>query len=103
MNKAIIIGCVVVFLVSIGVSLSHAPAANPYDSYDIDTYNCLHIAQDCYTWHEVNGINTTIMIGIFNETMGHAWFIDTDTNEIIVGGAEGFEYIEVLTWEEFNR
>lgn len=56
--------------------------ANPYDLYNIDTYNCLDIAIDCQRWHEGNGINTTIVIGMFNETHDHTWRIDTDTVRI---------------------
>jgi len=102
MNKAIIIGCVIVFLLSMGVSLSHAPYVNSYDDYHIDTYNCLHIAQDCHTWHEANGINTTVMIGLFNNSMGHAWLIDTDTQENIIGHVPTFEYTAIMTFEEFE-
>lgn len=78
------------------IPIAQAPDANPYDFYNVDTYNCLHIAQDCQRWHEINNINTTIVIGMFNETHGHAWLINADTGEDIIGYTAKWEYTEII-------
>jgi len=78
------------------ISITQAPVANPYDYHNIDTYNCLDIALDCQSWHEFNGINTTVVIGLFNASMGHAWLINTDTGENITGYVPEWDYMEVI-------
>ena len=95
MNKAILVGF---FIILVTLSDVVAPEANPYDFYNINSYNCLHIAEDSQEWHRFNGIKTTIIIGLMNESYGHAWLINTNTREPIVGYSSQFEFIR--TWEK---
>lgn len=78
-----------------------APEANAYDSYDINNYNCLHIALESQDWYSFNGLSTTVYIGCFNDSMCHAW-LESSNGDKIIGYSEQFEFKEVLTLKEFN-
>lgn len=93
----------IIVLIILCIITAQAPEANPYDYYNVDTYNCLDIAQDCQRWHDYNGINTTIAIGLFNDSMGHAWLINTDTGENIVGYTPQWEYRKIINVTEYNN
>jgi len=79
-----------------------APAANPYDNYDIDTYNCLDIALETQSWYSFNGFNTTLFIGCFNDTMCHAW-LEFPNGKKIVGYSDQFDFKDVYTYEDYLR
>ena len=79
-----------------------APAADAYVNYDIDNYNCLHIALESQEWYSFNGINTTVWIGCFNDSMCHAWLESTNGDKII-GYSDQFDFKEVYTYEEHEN
>lgn len=93
-----IIACIL-FLVHYVVS---APPVDAYSNYDLTMYNCLDIALDTQEWYLMNGIETIIYVGCFNDTLCHAWLEDTKGNKII-GFALSYEYESVSTLQEWNQ
>ena len=58
MNSVLYFMCIILgFLVLAQVVVS-APVVNPYDNYNLTTYNCLDIAMETQEWYEFNGIKT---------------------------------------------
>ena len=91
--------CIILgFLVLAQVVVS-APVVNPYDNYNLTTYNCLDIALETQEWYEFNGIETTVFIGCFNDTLCHAWLEAKNGNKII-GYVPGWKYNYTYVWDE---
>lgn len=84
------------------ILVASAPEVEPYDNYDLITYNCLDIALETQEWYLINGIETIVYVGCFNESLCHAWLEDIRGNKII-GYAYGDEFIKVYTLDEFNK
>ena len=97
MNSIMYFMCIILGFMVLAQIVISAPTVNPYDSYDINTYNCLDIATETQDWYLFNGINTTVYIGCFNDTLCHAWLEDEDGNKIIGYVSEwSYEYIYVF-------
>ena len=73
-----------------------APTVNPYDNYNLTTYNCLDIAVETQEWNAFNGVETIVFVGCFNDTLCHAWVEDTSGRKI-TGFVEEwiYEYIYI--------
>ena len=99
MNSIMYFMCIILGFLVLAQIVVSAPTLNPYDNYDIDTYNCLDIAVETQEWYLLNGIETTVYIGCFNNTLCHAWLEDKDGNKII-GYVSEWEYIHIYVWDE---
>jgi len=89
----------ILFVVSLDVS---EPEVNAYDNYDLTTYACLDIALETQEWYSLNGINTTVMVGCFNDSLCHAWLEDSTGNKLI-GYVPEWEYEEIYTLKEVTE
>jgi hypothetical protein len=102
MNKAIIVGFIILFISLLFISEVNAPRHSPYNRYTLTDYNCLHIALETQEWYRFNGIDTTVMVG-FNDKDGHAWLVNDETGRVIVGDFKLERYPEVMTFEQWDE
>jgi hypothetical protein len=91
--------CIILGFLILAQVVVSAPVVNPYDKYNLTTYNCLDIALETQEWYEFNGIETTVFIGCFNDTLCHAW-LEAENGNKIIGYVPGWKYNYTYVWDE---
>ena len=97
MDIILILACIMV----VNDLVASAPDVNAYSNYHTPDYQCLEIAKETQEWYNFNGINTTVYIGCFNESLCHAW-VETEDGKKIIGYVDEWTYVQVYSLKEWN-